>query len=220
MDPAWESNLSTVKTPVLFWLRMEKYTTTLSSGSSLKVNTPLKLNLTVRLFWHCIRKKGADFVDDLNGIFAFALYDSNKDTYFIARDHMGIIPLYMGWDKEGTFYVASELKALEGICSKIELFPPGHYWQSGDVAPTHWYKRDWRDYDNVKNNPTSIEELHDALSDAVHRQLMRDVPYGVLLSGGLDSSITSALAKKFSKGSNPTIPRKLGGLNYTPFQLV
>ena len=144
------------------------------------------------------QEKGADFVDDLNGIFAFALYDSNKDTYFIARDHMGIIPLYMGWDKEGTFYVASELKALEGICSKIELFPPGHYCQSGDVAPTQWYKRDWRDYDNVKNNPTSIEELHDALSDAVHRQLMSDVPYGVLLSGGLDSSITSALAKKFS----------------------
>ena len=144
------------------------------------------------------QEKGADFVDDLNGIFAFALYDSNKDTYFIARDHMGIIPLYMGWDKEGTFYVASELKALEGICSKIELFPPGHYWHSGDVAPTQWYKRDWRDYDNVKNNPTSIEELHDALSDAVHRQLMSDVPYGVLLSGGLDSSITSALAKKFS----------------------
>jgi len=144
------------------------------------------------------QEKGADFVDDLNGIFAFALYDSNKDTYFIARDHMGIIPLYMGWDKEGTFYVASELKALEGICSKIELFPPGHYWQSGDTAPTLWYKRDWRDYDNVKNNPTSIEELHDTLSDAVHRQLMSDVPYGVLLSGGLDSSITSALAKKFS----------------------
>ncbi|MFL2577444.1 MAG: asparagine synthase B [Flavobacteriaceae bacterium] len=144
------------------------------------------------------QEKGSDFVDDLNGIFAFALYDSNKDTYFIARDHMGIIPLYMGWDKEGTFYVASELKALEGICSKIELFPPGHYWQSGDVAPTQWYKRDWRDYDNVKNNPTSIEELHDALSNAVHRQLMSDVPYGVLLSGGLDSSITSALAKKFS----------------------
>jgi asparagine synthase (glutamine-hydrolysing) len=144
------------------------------------------------------QKKGADFIDDLNGIFAFALYDSSQDRYFIARDHMGIIPLYMGWDKHGTFYVASELKALEGVCAKIELFPPGHYWSSGDEAPTQWYKRDWVDFENVKNNPTRIKDLHDALSDAVHRQLMSDVPYGVLLSGGLDSSITSALAKKFS----------------------
>ena len=144
------------------------------------------------------QEKGANFVDDLNGIFAFAIYDSNQDSYFIARDHMGIIPLYMGWDKDGTFYVASELKALEGICVKIELFPPGHFIKSGFSRPTQWYKRDWVDFEVVKNNPTSIEDLHDALSDAVHRQLMSDVPYGVLLSGGLDSSITSALAKKFS----------------------
>tara|TARA_B100001175_G_C19491966_1_gene633128 strand:- start:192 stop:1862 length:1671 start_codon:yes stop_codon:yes gene_type:complete len=144
------------------------------------------------------REKGGDFVDDLNGIFAFAIYDSNNDSYFIARDHMGIIPLYMGWDKEGTFYVASELKALEGVCAKIELFPPGHYWKSGNKAPTQWYKRDWVDFEKVKNNPTKIKDLHDSLSDSVYRQLMSDVPYGVLLSGGLDSSITSALAKKFS----------------------
>ncbi len=144
------------------------------------------------------QKKGTDFVDDLNGIFAFAIYDSSNDSYFIARDHMGIIPLYMGWDKHGTFYVASELKALEGVCAKIELFPPGHYCKSGDKSPTQWYKRDWVDFEKVKRNPTSIEDIHDALSNAVHRQLMSDVPYGVLLSGGLDSSITSALAKKFS----------------------
>ena len=144
------------------------------------------------------QEKGVDFVDDLNGIFAFAIYDSINDEFFIARDHMGIIPLYMGWDKHGTFYVASELKALEGVCTKIELFPPGHYWQSKDSAPTKWYSRTWVDYKTVKDNKTSISDLHDALSDAVHRQLMSDVPYGVLLSGGLDSSITSALAKKFS----------------------
>ena len=144
------------------------------------------------------KEKGVDFLDSLNGIFAFAIYDSTNDEFFIARDHMGIIPLYMGWDKDGTFYVASELKALEGVCSKIELFPPGHYWYGKDLTPTQWYKRNWFDYDSVKNNKTSVSELHDALSDAVHRQLMSDVPYGVLLSGGLDSSITSALAKKFS----------------------
>ncbi|MEL0299607.1 MAG: asparagine synthase B [Flavobacteriaceae bacterium] len=144
------------------------------------------------------REKGVDFLDDLNGIFAFALYDVDQQAYLIARDHMGIIPLYMGWDAEGTFYVASELKALEGVCTKIELFPPGHYWFSKDAQPVKWYQRDWVDYEAVKDNTTSIEQLHDALADAVHRQLMSDVPYGVLLSGGLDSSITSALAKKFA----------------------
>jgi asparagine synthase (glutamine-hydrolysing) len=143
-------------------------------------------------------KEGKDFVKKLNGIFAFAIYDQERDEYFIARDHMGIIPLYMGWDGDGTFYVASELKALEGVCSKIELFPPGHYLHSADGKLVKWYDPDWKEYETVKDNPTSIEDLHDALADAVHRQLMSDVPYGVLLSGGLDSSITSALAKKFA----------------------
>ena len=145
------------------------------------------------------QEKGVDFVDDMNGIFGFALYDSEKDEYFIARDHMGIIPLYIGWDKNGTFYVASELKAPEGTCSKIELFPPGHYMHSGTGEFVRWYKRDWMKYENVKENETSVQELHDALSAAVKRQLMSDVPYGVLLSGGLDSSVTSAIAKKYSQ---------------------
>ncbi|NNL03521.1 MAG: asparagine synthase B, partial [Eudoraea sp.] len=145
------------------------------------------------------QKKGPDFLDDMNGIFGFAIYDSEKDEYFIARDHMGIIPLYMGWDKNGTFYVASELKALEGTCTKIELFPPGHYLHSSDGEPKRWYKRDWMDYEAVKENQTSIDEIRDALEAAVHRQLMSDVPYGVLLSGGLDSSVTSAIAKKYSQ---------------------
>ena len=142
--------------------------------------------------------EGPSFVEKLNGIFAFAIFDESNNEFFIARDHMGIIPLYMGWDGDGTFYVASELKALEGVCSKIELFPPGHYFHGGDSEPTAWYTPDWKEFDNVKNNMTSIEDLHDALSAAVHRQLMSDVPYGVLLSGGLDSSITSALAKKYA----------------------
>ncbi len=145
------------------------------------------------------KAKGHEFIDEMNGIFGFAIYDAEKDEYFIARDHMGIIPLYMGWDKHGTFYVASELKALEGVCTKIELFPPGHYLSSKDGELMQWYKRDWEDYEAVKENETSISELRQALEDAVHRQLMSDVPYGVLLSGGLDSSVTSAIAKKYSQ---------------------
>ncbi len=145
------------------------------------------------------KEKGVDFLDDLNGIFGFVLYDSYNNQYLIARDHMGIIPLYIGWDKFGTFYVASELKALEGVCNKIEIFPPGHYMTKDNSKPVKWYKRDWMEYSSVSENKTNIDELQDALEQAVHRQLMSDVPYGVLLSGGLDSSITSALAKKYSK---------------------
>ncbi|MCL4130820.1 UNVERIFIED_CONTAM: hypothetical protein GTU68_012707 [Idotea baltica] len=145
------------------------------------------------------QEKGFEFLDDMNGIFGFAIYDVEKDEYFIARDHMGIIPLYIGWDENGTFYVASELKALEGYCTKIELFPPGHYMSSTDGEFVQWYKREWRDYDTVKDNVTEIAEIRQALEDAVHRQLMSDVPYGVLLSGGLDSSVTSAIAKKYAQ---------------------
>lgn len=145
------------------------------------------------------QEKGPHFIDEMNGIFGFALYDVEKDEYFIARDHMGIIPLYMGWDQFGTFYVASELKALEGYCTKIELFPPGHYLSSKEGKLVQWYQREWTDFEAVKENETSIQEIRKALEAAVHRQLMSDVPYGVLLSGGLDSSITSAIAKKFAQ---------------------
>jgi asparagine synthase (glutamine-hydrolysing) len=144
------------------------------------------------------REQGPAFIEEMNGIFGFALYDRENDTYLVARDHIGIIPLYMGWDKYGQFYVSSELKALEGVCTKIQEFPPGHYLTSNDTEPQRWYKRDWMDYENVKSNPSSIEDLRKALEDAVHRQLMSDVPYGVLLSGGLDSSIISAVAKKYA----------------------
>lgn len=144
------------------------------------------------------REKGIDFLEDLNGIFAFALYDSEKDVYLIARDHIGIIPLYQGWDKDGNYYVASELKALEGHCSKIEEFLPGQYLYSGDGEVKTWYEREWTSFDAVKDNGFDMDELRKALEDAVHRQLMSDVPYGVLLSGGLDSSVISAIAKKYA----------------------
>ncbi|MBS1748459.1 MAG: asparagine synthase B [Bacteroidetes bacterium] len=146
------------------------------------------------------RKKGINFLEDLNGIFAFALYDKENNSYFIARDHIGIIPFYMGWDEWGNFYVASELKALEGTCNNIKEFLPGHYLYSkdGGYELKKWYKREWQSYDNVKDNKSDIATLRKGLEDAVHRQLMSDVPYGVLLSGGLDSSIIAAVTKKFA----------------------
>ena len=146
------------------------------------------------------RDKGIRFLEDLNGIFAFALYDEEKDEYLIARDLIGVIPLYIGKDSEGHIYFGSELKALEGFCDEYEPFLPGHYYHSKEGKMKRWYTRDWMDYEKVaKENGTSpCRQIHDALEEAVHRQLMSDVPYGVLLSGGLDSSVISAIAKKYA----------------------
>jgi len=159
-------------------------------------------------------RESGDFtkmIEELSGIFAFALYDSEHDTYLIARDEIGVIPLYQGWDKAGRYYVASELKALEGDCQTIEEFPNGSYFYSKDENPILWYHRDWETFDSVKNapkatddkgeviNPSVIEKVRNGLETAVKAQLMSDVPYGVLLSGGLDSSIIAAITQKFSK---------------------
>lgn len=142
--------------------------------------------------------KGIHFLEELNGIFAFALYDEEKDDFLIARDPIGVIPLYIGKDADGKVYVASELKALEGFCDEYEPFLPGHYYWGKKGKMTRWYTRDWFQYDAVKDNPASVQDVHDALENAVKRQLMSDVPYGVLLSGGLDSSVISAIAKKYA----------------------
>ncbi len=144
-------------------------------------------------------EKGPSFVEELNGIFGFALYDGRDDSFFIARDHMGIIPLYYGKDEFGQLFVASELKSLEGYCVEIDQFPPGHYlYSKAGLSPQRWYSRDWENYEAVKDAATDIDVLRKGLEDAVHRQLMSDVPYGVLLSGGLDSSVIAAVTKKFA----------------------
>ena len=145
------------------------------------------------------REKGIDFLDDLSGIFAFALYDAERDEFLIARDPIGVIPLYIGYDSDGKVYVASELKTLEGQCERYEPFLPGHYYWSREPGMKRYYKRDWFSYDAVKDNTASTRAIHDALEDAVRRQLMSDVPYGVLLSGGLDSSVISAVAEKYAE---------------------
>ncbi|MDP5145364.1 asparagine synthase B [Shewanella sp. ULN5] len=142
---------------------------------------------------------GCDFLDKLNGIFAFVLYDKAKNTYLVGRDHMGIIPLYSGHDSAGNFYIASEMKALMPVCKTVAEFLPGQYLYSADGKPTKYYVRDWMEFDAVQDNPASVEELRDALEAAVKRQLMSDVPYGVLLSGGLDSSIVSAITQTYAK---------------------
>lgn len=145
------------------------------------------------------RDKGIDFLEDLNGIFAFALYDEEQDAFLIARDHIGVIPLYIGYDADGKVFVASELKALEGECERYEPFLPGHYYWSKAPGMKPWYKRDWMEYDNVKDNPASSDAIRKSLCAAVKRQMMSDVPYGVLLSGGLDSSVISAITESYAE---------------------
>ena len=154
------------------------------------------------------KDKGINFLEELNGIFAFALYDEERDEFLIARDPIGVIPLYIGYDNEGNVYCASELKALEGFCDSYEPFLPGHYYWSREGKMQRWYKRDWMEYQAIKDNyselpeeeayKTQVNEIRTALEAAVRRQLMSDVPYGVLLSGGLDSSVISAIAKIYA----------------------
>ena len=145
------------------------------------------------------RDKGIHFLEELSGIFAFALYDEEQDAFLVARDQIGVIPLYIGFDSDGKVYVASELKALEGQCERYEPFLPGHYYWSKEPGMKRWYQRDWFEYDAVKDNPASSEDIRQALRQAVKKQMMSVVPYGVLLSGGLDSSVISAITENFAE---------------------
>jgi asparagine synthase (glutamine-hydrolysing) len=143
------------------------------------------------------QQEGVGFIDKLEGMFSFILYDQENNTYLIARDHMGIIPLYTGFDEFGNFYVASEMKALVPVCKTVQEFPPGHYLSSTDGKLVKYYERDWMSYENVKDNETNLDDLKVAFEKAVKSHLMSDVPYAVLLSGGLDSSLVSAVAARY-----------------------
>lgn len=151
---------------------------------NLKVDFQFQTHSDCEVLLALYKEKGPAFLDDLNGIFAFILYDAEQDAYLIGRDHMGIIPLYTGRDEHGNFYVASEMKALVPVCKSVETFPPGHYLWSKDGELKQWYKRDWMEYGAVEHKVSDRAELKAALEAAVKRQLMCDVPYGVLLSGG------------------------------------
>jgi len=143
------------------------------------------------------REHGADFLPRLNGIFAFALWDAAQQRYLIARDPIGVCPLYQGRDAQGQLWIASEMKALVGACEQIAVFPPGHYLDSriGEIRP--FWQPAWRDYAATRGVAVAPAVLRAELERAVHRQLMTDVPYGVLLSGGLDSSVVAACAARF-----------------------
>ena len=164
-------------------------------GDSYQFQTKSDCEVILALY----REKGIDFLEDLSGIFAFALYDEARDAFLIARDPIGVIPLYIGYDRDGKVYVASELKALEGQCDRYEPFLPGHYYWSLEPGLKRWYRRDWFEYGAFRPVPASSEDIRQALRAAVKRQLMSDVPYGVLLSGGLDSSVVSAIAERYSE---------------------
>ena len=140
----------------------------------------------------------SDWLNKIKGMFAFILYDTEDQSYIIARDPIGIIPLYTGYDSEGNFYVSSEMKSLSPVCETVQTFPPGHFLSSKDGKITQYYNKPWRDYDNVKGKSKEAQLVHDALSESIKRHLMTDVPYGVLLSGGLDSSIVAAVTKRFA----------------------
>ncbi|MFN7961676.1 MAG: asparagine synthase B [Thermoanaerobaculia bacterium] len=170
-----------------------------SLRASLRQPYPFQTASDCEVILALYRERGVDFLNDLDGIFAFALYDARADRFLIARDPIGVCPLYTGRDRDGNLFVASEMKALVGSCRELEDFPPGHFWQSGEDGPRAYYRPRWRSFEAVDGAPVDTEAVARSLEAAVERQLMTDVPYGVLLSGGLDSSLIAALASKFSR---------------------
>lgn len=166
--------------------------------ASLKEPYPFRTDSDCEVILALYRDHDTAFLDKLNGIFAFVLYDETRGRYVIGRDHLGIVPLYTGHDEHGNMYVASEMKALVPVCKSIREFPPGHFLDSEMGEPQQYYTRAWRAYSAVAGNPAQPADIRAALLAAVQRQLMSDVPYGVLLSGGLDSSIIAAAAQQFA----------------------
>lgn len=147
----------------------------------------------------------------IDGMFSFVLYDANKDEYFACRDHVGITTLYQGWrNSDKTVWFASEMKALNQDCDRIIAFPPGHYYSSKTGETSQYYNPSW--YSDIERNIPSLEsektrlpadqeqemysKIRNALEMSVRKRLMSDVPYGVLLSGGLDSSLIASIAMR------------------------
>ncbi|PIN74391.1 asparagine synthase B [Candidatus Woesearchaeota archaeon CG10_big_fil_rev_8_21_14_0_10_45_16] len=163
----------------------------------LKKEHPWQTRSDCEILLYLYDEYGPSFLDKIDGIFAFCLYDAKKKEYFAARDHIGIIPLYIGWDKDGVTYIASEMKAIEKYCEKLQEFPPGHYYLGSEKKFFQWYKPGWME--KKSETPVILTRLREELEKAVKRQLMSDVPYGILISGGLDSSLIAAIAMKFSR---------------------
>ncbi|MBO6258151.1 MAG: asparagine synthase B [Succinivibrio sp.] len=164
---------------------------TFKTGSDCEVILPL---------YEEFKRTGRNFVDRLVGDFAFVIYDAEDNTIFAARDHMGIAPMYTGTDRDGHFCIASEMKALTPFCDTVQEFKPRSYLYTKEDYEFHtYYERDWFSYEKVKDSKVTPQQLKEGLMDSVRRQLMCDVPYGVLLSGGLDSSVISAIAKHYSE---------------------
>jgi asparagine synthase (glutamine-hydrolysing) len=159
---------------------------------------PYKTGSDCEVILPLYERYGSGFLERLSGIFAFVLYDRRSDDYLIARDPIGVMPLYTGRDEHGNLYVASELKALVPFCRVIEDFPPGCFLTRSLTAPQRYYRPGWRDFAAVAEAPLDLATLRGSLEAAVHRQLMCDVPYGVLISGGLDSSVIAAITQRFA----------------------
>lgn len=166
----------------------------LALRETLKRPHPWRTNSDCEIILYLYDEHGPALCDMLSGDFAFALFDERRHEFLVARDHIGIIPLYIGWDVDGTTYVASEMKALDGVCNSIEEFPPGHYYTSTEKKFVKWYDPAWAR--TIPTKKVSLPALRTALDAAVKQQLMCDVPYGVLISGGLDSSLIAAIAAR------------------------
>ncbi|CAL5053260.1 unnamed protein product [Urochloa decumbens] len=153
---------------------------------------------------HLYEEHGEGFVDMLDGVFSFVLFDTRNEgasSFMAARDAIGVTPLYIGWGVDGSVWISSEMKALHDECEHFEIFPPGHLYSSKSGDFSRWYNPPWYDHDVIPSVPYDPLALRSAFEKAVIKRLMTDVPFGVLLSGGLDSSLVAAVAVRHLAGT-------------------
>ncbi|CAL9134969.1 unnamed protein product, partial [Musa textilis] len=149
---------------------------------------------------HLYEEYGEGFVDMLDGMFSFVLLDTRDDSFIAARDAIGITPLYIGWGLEGSVWISSEMKGLNDECQRFEVFPPGHMYTSKGGSHERWYNPPWY-VEAIPSAPYDPLVLREAFEKAVIKRLMTVVPFGVLLSGGLDSSLVAAVISRHMAGT-------------------
>ncbi|TYK00726.1 asparagine synthetase [Cucumis melo var. makuwa] len=149
---------------------------------------------------HLYEEYGENFVDMLDGMFSFVLLDTRDNSFIAARDAIGVTSLYIGWGRDGSVWISSELKGLNDDCEHFETFPPGHLYSSKEAGFKRWYNPIWFSED-IPSTPYDPLVLRRALENAVIKRLMTDVPFGVLLSGGLDSSLVASITARHLTGT-------------------
>ncbi|MEW5307978.1 MAG: hypothetical protein WDW36_010344 [Sanguina aurantia] len=164
-------------------------------------NRKFATNSDCEVISHLYEDHGEAVASMLDGFFSFVVLDSRTNTFYAARDPLGVTCLYIGWGRDGSVWLSSEMKCLKDDCARFQQFPPGHYYSSKTGEFTRYYNpKFYTDFEatpqRFPSTPLDLTALRVAFESAVEKRMMSDVPFGVLLSGGLDSSLVAAIASR------------------------